>query len=96
MRRHVTYLIYRHGANRSNQSLGEMAPVAIVTARSRTAATATERHDPPGKLDLYACATMVLAPWVTVWANQRLSAVPLSRASRKDIRAVREVAYYED
>lgn len=92
MRKPTRYLVYRHGANASNQPMTNVRPVAVVEANSRDAACATERHDPPGKLDPYAPATMVLDREITVWANQYLSAIPVSKAPRADLRAVGEVA----
>jgi len=72
----MKYLIYRHGMNGNNQSMVDRVPVAIVEADSEEEALRCERHDPPGKLDVYAPSYLALDNDVTVWANQRLSAVP--------------------
>lgn len=84
------YLVIRHGSNAANQRMRAAAPVAIVTAGSRAAATETVRLDPPGKLDPHSPAVLALDNEITVWANQHLTAVPVSRASKADLRELRE------
>jgi hypothetical protein len=86
----VKYLIYRHGSNAANQGMTDTMPVAIVEAKSREEALETVRHDPPGKMDPYAPSYLALDEDVEVWANQTLSARPLSRAKKSDVSAVRE------
>lgn len=85
--RKVKYAVYRYGANASNQGSTHKLLVAIVEAKNRDEAIECEQVDNP---------TIYDAPWlkldsdVTVYANQTLDAVPLSRASRDDVRAFEE------
>jgi hypothetical protein len=82
------YLVYRHGSNAANQPMRDRAPVAIVEARTRDDATACAYSvDDPRIADHAYC---ILARHVSVWANQRLSAVPVSRAPKADVREVQE------
>lgn len=74
------YLLYRIGANAANQS-SERAPVAIVEAASRKEAEQVETQASPTVHD---SAWAKLAPEVSVWVNQRLEAVPESRARAGD------------
>lgn len=80
------YLLIRYGANAANQSMCARMPVAIVDAPNRSEAERTERVDSSPHTSAFA----YFAPEVDVWANQRLEAVPLSRAKRSDIREVEE------
>lgn len=83
----TAYLVYRHGSNASNQSMRDVAPVAIVEAPSREAACETDGDEHP---TVHSSLWLRLAPDVDCWANQRFSAVPLSRAPRADVREVQE------
>ncbi len=76
------YLIIRHGSNGANQSMREVAPVAIVEAKSREEATRTESDGH--------CSWLALDERVTVYANQWLNAVPASRARIADMREADE------
>jgi hypothetical protein len=88
------YLIYRKGGNVVNQPLASgWVPVAIVRARSRAEAVRTTG----GGATRAARGCPTLAAEVVahcgdlgVWANQVVKAVPLSMASRADVRAVLE------
>lgn len=82
----TAYIIYRSGANRANQSTRERAPVAIVEAKSREAACEVDHGAPSVHAPRYCLA----APWVKVWANQDLTAKPVSKASRRDIEEAEE------
>lgn len=81
----IDWLLVRHGSNAANQSRTFRLPVAVVRAIDPADATET-RHD--GSFDCPSYS--VRAPWVDVWANQRLEAIPLSRATRADIAQARE------
>ncbi len=70
------YAIYRYGSNSANQHLCEKMIVAVVEAKNREAAIKK--------------AKMKTA--ITVYANQYLSAVPMSRVPK----AEREAAYEEE
>jgi len=70
------YAIYRYGSNGANQHLCEKMIVAVVEAKNREAAIKK--------------AKMKTA--ITVYANQYLSAVPMSRVPK----AEREAAYEEE
>lgn len=85
--RKIKYAVYRYGANASNQGSTHKLLVAIVEAKNRDEAIECEQVDNP---------TIYDAPWlrldsdVTVYANQTLDAVPLSRASRVEVREFEE------
>lgn len=83
------FLIYRHGANRANQSLCDKMPVAIVEAES--AAEALEEESDP-KPSIYSSRWLKLAPHVTAWANQTFSAVTEDKADADDWNAVVELS----
>lgn len=85
-----TYLIIRHGANSANQPMTPRLPVALVEAKNRGEAEATE-HDG----DARSPAFLKLAPRVKVWANQRVEAVPLSRARVSEVRDMEETMMRE-
>lgn len=78
------YAVYRLGANRANTE----GLVAIVEATSRQEAERVQTHERP---TVYDSAWLALAPEVTIWANQRVEAIPLSRASVVDVRAFQEM-----
>jgi hypothetical protein len=89
------YLVYRIGSNTANQSMCERAPVAIVRAANRAAATRTKvKAEHPS---VYDCPELTPDGELVahranldVWANQRLEAVPASRAPAADLNAVYE------
>lgn len=84
------YLIVRHGSNGANQPMRARAPVAIVEAKNRKDAEETE-HDGSA----HSSAWLVLAPEVKVWANQRIEAIPVSKASKADLLEVQENGAYQ-
>lgn len=81
----IDWLLVRHGSNAANQSRTFRLPVAVVRAVDAGEATETRRD---GGWDGPSYSTR--APWVDVWANQRLEAIPLSRATRADVEQARE------
>ena len=81
------YLVYRHGSNAANQSMRDTAPVAIVEAKSANEACAVESDPKP---TIHSSAWLALNSDVTLYANQRVSAVPLSKARKADRREVEE------
>lgn len=85
MARTTTYVLFRKGANGANQSLCDRAPVAIVVAASKAEAEQCDHDGSP-----HASAFVRLAPHVSVWANQHIEAVPLSRAPRWAVREIQE------
>lgn len=88
------YLVYRKGSNTANQPMTfDWVPIAIVEAKSRSAAEETTWGDE--KPNVHGCPTLaaeVVASCgnIDVWANQHLKAVPESRASKRDWNAVLE------
>ena len=70
------YAIYRYGSNSANQHLCEKMIVAVVEAKSREAAIKKALNETA----------------ITVYANQHLSAVPMSRVPR----AERDAAYEDE
>lgn len=78
------FLLYRIGRNTSNQDR-DRAPVALVEASSREEAAALSPFDDPRSPRF-----CLLAKRVTVWENQRIEAIPASKAPRADVRHVRE------
>jgi hypothetical protein len=90
--RSYRYVVYRKGSNVVNQPLSfGWVPVAIVRARSRADAVRTTCGDEtPNARGCATLAAEVVAHCgdLDVWANQVVKAVPLSMASRADVRAV--------
>jgi hypothetical protein len=83
----VQYAVYRHGANASNQGMTGTLLVAIVSARNAEEACEVEA---PAKPTVYDSAWLKADPSVTVWANQRLTAEPVSRTSKSALREFNE------
>jgi hypothetical protein len=84
----ISYGIYRYGANGANQGYANKALVAIVEARNREEAEECDTQDRP---TVYDSAWLKLDPEVTIWANQFVSAVPVSKISKSELQA-----FYED
>lgn len=84
----VQYAVYRHGANASNQGMRATQLVAVVSAPNAEAACEV---DGPAKPSVYDSNWLKLDESVTCWANQRFSAVPVSKASKADLREFYEV-----
>jgi hypothetical protein len=83
----TSYAVYRYGCNAANQSMTPKMLVAIVEASNSEEAAAV---DAPEQLSVHSPATAKLAPAVTVWANQFLSALPVSKVSAGELRAFEE------
>lgn len=81
------YLVYRHGANARNQPGRARQPVAIVEASSRDEACECATQARPTVWD---SAWLKLDSNVDVWANQTVTAVPVSRAPKTDVRELEE------
>ena len=92
------YLVYRKGSNSANQSCEfGWVPIAIVEASSREKAEETSWHGERPTVHgcpSLAATVLVSAGNIDFWSNQYAKAVPLSRASKADIRAVEESALY--
>ena len=69
------YLVYRVGSNAANQSMTHEMPLAIVDAPNREAA----------------CQAVQDSGEFTVYANQHLKAVPLSKAKKVDWEYLRDL-----
>jgi hypothetical protein len=79
----VDYAIIRHGSNSVNQSMCEQAPIDIISAHSREAAIAfAYKRESEGRY--------------TVYANQRLTATPLSSLSKVDRQLLEEYVDFEE
>ena len=79
----VSYAITRHGSNSANQSMCEAAEIDIISAHSKEAAVSfayKKAHE--GRYTLY--------------ANQTLSARPLSSLSKTDRQLLEETVYLEE
>jgi len=75
--RKINYAIYRIGSNAANQSMVQKAAIDIVGAPNRRAAVkAAEGRARDGEY--------------TIWANQHLTAEPLSRLSESARTALQE------
>ena len=99
------YLVYRTGCNAANQPWTfDAVPIAIVSAKTRAHACATTWGK--GRPSVGSCPHLlawddgrVVAAVVdtNVWPNQRLHAVPRSRARRSDLDFVlREDIYRQE
>lgn len=86
----ISYGIYRYGANANNQPGREKELVTIVEAKTRAEAEECEQHERPG---IYDSAWLKLDPEVTIWANQRVEAVPVSKIPAAVLRAFYEANY---
>lgn len=69
------YAIYRYGSNAANQHLCEKMIVAVVEAKNREAAVEKAKRETA----------------ITVYNNQQLSAVPMSRVPKAE-----RIAAYEE
>jgi hypothetical protein len=92
------YLVYRKGSNSMNQPCEfDWIPIAIVAANSREQAEQTSWHGE--KPNINGCPSLASTVIVGIgnydfWANQDAKAVPISRAPKTDIQAVKEGAFY--
>ena len=88
------YLLYRMGSNTANQPCeNDWVPIAIVRAASREEAEATtwgDRNVSAHQCPTVAAEVLVRCSDLNVWANQRLKAVPYSRAPWGDCNTVLE------